>query len=77
MWNSIQKAKKHFHLCNQKQTIAYNGQDYDLTPLDEQAFHEAILNAVVHRDYAIDGMITINYKGDELVITNPGKFYGV
>ncbi len=76
VWESIKKAKQHFNLCNQKQSISYNGQDYDLTPLDEQAFHEAILNAIVHRDYAIDGMITINYKGDELVITNPGKFYG-
>jgi len=76
VWNSIKKAKKHFNFCNQKQNISYNGRDYELTPLDEQAFHEAILNAVVHRDYAIDGMITINYKGDELVITNPGKFYG-
>ncbi len=76
VWNSIKKAKEHFNVCNQKQNISYNGQDYDLTPLDEQAFHEAVLNAVVHRDYAIDGMITINYKGDELIITNPGKFYG-
>lgn len=76
VWNSVKKAKKYFSLCNQKRTITYNEQNYDLTPLDEQAFHEAILNAIVHRDYSIDGMITINYKVDELVITNPGKFYG-
>ena len=24
----------------------------------------------------MDGMISVNYKGDELIITNPGKFYG-
>lgn len=76
LWNSIKRVKEHFKLCNQSRAITYNEKSYDLTPLDEQAFHEAILNAIVHRDYAIDGMISINYKGDELIITNPGKFYG-
>ncbi|MBK9457694.1 MAG: putative DNA binding domain-containing protein [Bacteroidetes bacterium] len=76
LWNSIKRVKEHFKLCNQSITIEYNENSYDLTPLDEQAFHEAILNAIVHRDYAMDGMISVNYKGDELIITNPGKFYG-
>jgi len=76
IWNSIERAKNHFNICNVKQKIRYNGQEYELTPLDEQAFHEALLNSIVHRDYSIDGMISINYKGDELLITNPGKFYG-
>lgn len=76
LWSSIKRVKEHFKLCNQSRTFTYNEKTYDLTPLDDQAFHEAILNAIVHRDYSIDGMISINYKEDELVITNPGKFYG-
>lgn len=56
--------------------IEYNNQKYKLTLLDDIAFHEAFLNAIVHRDYSQDGIIAINYKGDELVISNPGCFYG-
>ena len=76
IWNSIKRVKSHFNQCNSIQNLTYNDQNYELNLLDEQAFHEAFLNAVVHRDYSIDGMITINFKGDELVISNPGTFYG-
>ena len=40
------------------------------------AFHEAFLNALVHRDYSLDGMISVNFTGDKLSITSPGGFYG-
>lgn len=76
IWNSIKRAKDHFNECNKIGKIKYNDQDYELTPLDPQAFHEAFLNSIVHRDYSIDGMISINHKGDELIISNPGSFYG-
>lgn len=76
IWNNIKRAKDHFDICNKVGKITYNEQEYELTPLDPQAFHEAFLNSIVHRDYSIDGMISINYKEDELIISNPGKFYG-
>ena len=49
---------------------------YKAPLLDEIAFHEACLNAIVHRDYTIDGMISINFLDDKMVISNPGTFYG-
>jgi len=76
IWNSIKRVKKHFSNFNEVLDFEYNEKMYHLTLLDDQAFHEAFLNAVVHRDYSMDGMISINYKGDELIITNPGLFYG-
>jgi predicted HTH transcriptional regulator len=76
IWNSIKRAKSHFLTCNEVIDLPYNEQTYTLTSLDDQAFHEAFLNSIVHRDYSIDGMVTINYKENELVITNPGSFYG-
>jgi len=76
IWNSIKKAKSHFLICNKKTTISYEENDYVLSTLDEQAYHEALLNSIVHRDYSIDGMTSINFKENELVITNPGTFYG-
>ncbi|UBZ10923.1 putative DNA binding domain-containing protein [Leeuwenhoekiella palythoae] len=76
IWKSIKIVKNHFNNCNSVQKLEYNKQKYELNLLDEQAFHEAFLNSIVHRDYSIDGMISINFKGDELIISNPGTFYG-
>lgn len=76
IWNSIKKAKSHFLVCNKKTSVTYEENDYVLSTLDEQAYHEALLNSIVHRDYSIDGMTSVNFKENELVITNPGTFYG-
>lgn len=76
IWNSVKKVKTHFIECNSKIILPYEGTDYVLHTLDEQAFHEAFLNSIVHRDYSIDGMTSINFKEIELIITNPGTFYG-
>jgi len=31
---------------------------------------------MVHRDYSVDGMVSVNFTGDKLIITSPGTFYG-
>lgn len=76
IWLSVKRVKKHFSDCNRKITLPYEGNDYELNTLDEQAFHEAFLNSIVHRDYTVDGMTSVNFKENELIITNPGTFYG-
>jgi ATP-dependent DNA helicase RecG len=76
IWNSVKKVKKYFQECNRKIILPYEGSEYTLSTLDEQAFHEAFLNSIVHRDYSIDGMTSVNFKGNELIITNSGTFYG-
>lgn len=76
IWNSIKVAKKYFSKCNESIEIFWEKTSYELNTLDEQAFHEAYLNSIVHRDYSIDGMNVVNFKGNEIIITNPGSFYG-
>ncbi|WP_413998231.1 RNA-binding domain-containing protein [Flavobacterium sp. W1B] len=76
IWNSVKKIKTYFLACNKKIMLPYEGNDYELNTMDEQAFHEAFLNSIVHRDYTLDGMTSVNFKENELVITNPGTFYG-
>lgn len=76
IWNSVRKVKDFFGKCNKVFNFDYQGVDYELHTLDEQAFHEAFLNAIVHRDYTLDGMTSVNFMESELVITNPGTFYG-
>jgi ATP-dependent DNA helicase RecG len=76
VWNSINRAKKHFEKCNSSIEITYKDNKYQLWTLDNIAFHEAYLNSIVHRDYSKEGMNIVNFKGNEIIITNPGTFYG-
>lgn len=57
-----------------KAYVSYNGfQRYERFPLPKEALREAILNAVVHRDYASPMPTQIKIFDDQLVIYNPGK----
>jgi ATP-dependent DNA helicase RecG len=76
LWKTIRRAKAHFNTVNTKSTIKARGKEHQLQLLDEIAFHEAFLNALVHRDYSIDGMVSIDFLDDTLSIASPGKFYG-
>ncbi|GHV21515.1 hypothetical protein FACS1894174_05030 [Bacteroidia bacterium] len=45
----------------------------ELTEISRQLLREAIINAIVHRDYAIDGaQILINITPKEIIIKSPG-----
>lgn len=76
LWKCIKIAKNHFIECNNEMKITYQDTEYTFHQLDKVAFHEAFLNALVHRDYSHDGMVSINFTGKKLKITSPGNFYG-
>lgn len=76
IWVAIRRARSHFQKCNTKETFRSGDTEFEAPLLDDIAFHEAYLNALVHRDYAVDGMTSVTYFGDELRIHSPGKFFG-
>jgi ATP-dependent DNA helicase RecG len=41
---------------------------------DKRAYREALLNAMVHRDYIRLGAVHIRWESDGLVVSNPGGF---
>ncbi len=41
---------------------------------DPRAFREALVNAIIHRDYSILGAVYVRLQGDTLSISNPGGF---
>jgi predicted HTH transcriptional regulator len=76
LWNAIQKAKDSFQSCVSNVELKYKENTFTVPNLDPIAFHEAFLNAVAHRDYSIDGMVSVEFVGSRLTITSPGLFYG-
>lgn len=54
--------------------ISYEGlQRVETLPVPEAALREALLNALIHRDYAIGAPIQIRVYDDRLRIWNPGE----
>lgn len=76
LWNTIARAKKHFSEINREIEFDHKGRKCRFPLLDPIAFHEAFLNALVHRDYSIDGMVSIEFLDKQIGITSPGTFYG-
>jgi len=57
-----------------KAAISYEGiQRIETFPVPESALRETVLNAVVHRDYAVAAPIQIRVNADRLRIWNPGE----
>jgi len=76
IWNTVERAKGHFEKCNTSRSVNFRKKNYRVQLLDRIAFHEAFLNALVHRDYSLDGMVSVEFLDDSLAINSPGKFYG-
>jgi ATP-dependent DNA helicase RecG len=47
---------------------------YDIPYFNEEVIREAVLNAIVHRDYTIASEIVLKLYPDKIVLTNPGGF---
>lgn len=57
-----------------KASISYEGvQRVETFPVPESALREVLLNAVIHRDYAVGAPIQIRVYGNRLQIWNPGE----
>ncbi|GHB73136.1 hypothetical protein GCM10008107_23200 [Psychrosphaera saromensis] len=76
LWDTNIKAKKHFDDCNSSEVFTFKSKSYTCKLLDVDAFHEGFLNSLVHRDYMLEGMVSIEFDSTLMTITNPGCFFG-
>ena len=76
LWHAIERANRHFDRCNSFHEFDWKGVKHLVPILDQVAFHEAFLNALVHRDYSRDGMVSVDYQASKMCVTSPGLFYG-
>jgi len=61
---------------NPVQTLRLGLMHIPISIYPEDAFREAILNAVIHRDYLEQGLVYVHHRPNEMVISNPGGFIG-
>lgn len=69
LWHTIIRAKRHFEECNSNETFQYQEHTFTAPLLDPIAFHEAYLNALVHRDYSCEGMVSVTFANQHILIT--------
>ena len=68
------KAEDSVYLKYFKGIISYEGlQRIENYPIPRQAFREAVLNAIIHRDYSTGNPIHIHIYPDKVLIYNDGK----
>ena len=68
------KTEELVYLKYFKGIISYEGlQRIETYPIPRQAFREAILNAIIHRDYSTGNPIHIHIYPDKVLIYNDGK----
>jgi hypothetical protein len=76
LWEAIKRSRGHFDECNRFLHFEWEGIKHGIPILDAVAFHEAYLNALAHRDYSKDGMVSVEYFGNKMTVSSPGCFYG-
>ena len=68
------KAEDLVYLKYLKGIISYEGlQRIETYPIPRQAFREALLNAIIHRDYSTGNPIHIHIYPDKILIYNDGR----
>ena len=74
LFTQVNQAIDVIRLKYMKALISYEGlQRIETYPVPEAALREAMLNAVVHKDYASSIPIQISVYADKLMIWNPGQ----
>jgi ATP-dependent DNA helicase RecG len=71
---TLEAIEQRFSARNQEKEIQVGFLRVPIPDYAPEAFREAVLNAVLHRDYARLGAVHIQFHADHLFITNPGGF---
>ncbi len=61
---------------NQVFTLKLGLFHFDIPDFPQEVYREALLNALVHRDYQRHGPVYLRHYPDRLEISSPGGFYG-
>ena len=72
VFNQIEEVLSYLNVYNKIHTVISGKERIERRDYPEQAVREAVLNAIVHRDYSYDGSILINLFDDRLEIMSLG-----
>ena len=72
VFKQLEEAYEYLRLCNQNHAVISGLEREDHWDYPEAALREALLNALIHRDYSYSGSIIININRKELEVVSIG-----
>ncbi len=72
LFEQLDETFRYLMLCNQTASVFHGLERIELPDYPEAALREALLNAVVHRDYSFSGSIIINVNEKEMEFISIG-----
>lgn len=76
IWKSIIMFRKYLDQITKYNTFEFNGKKYKYPNICNVAYEEAMVNSLVHRDYTLDGLSSVDVTQDFIEFTNPGNLFG-
>lgn len=70
----VEEIEGHLQRCNTLTETQVGLYRVPIPSVDVRAFREAVLNAIVHRDYARPGSIYVQWGDEDIVVSSPGGF---
>ncbi len=71
---ALEEVYRNVELYNAITSIQVGLFRYEIKDFPEETYREAVLNAVLHRDYLAPGAVFIKHYPDRMEISNPGGF---
>lgn len=71
---TFEESLSRFRVRNVEREFADGPERVRVPDFAEQAFREALVNAFVHRDYAVSGGVCVRMSDEDISITSPGDF---
>ncbi|MFQ6091794.1 MAG: RNA-binding domain-containing protein [bacterium] len=71
---ALEEVYRNIELYNRIVTIRIGLFHYEIKDFPEETYREAVLNAVLHRDYLSPGSVFVKHYPNRLEVSNPGGF---
>ncbi len=73
IWKSMIMFKRYLEGVTEYNSFESNGKRYQYPNICRTAYEEAMINSLVHRDYTLDGLSSVEVKHDCVEFSNPGN----
>ena len=76
IWAAITRIRELLKLVIEYDEFVCDDKTYTFPNICKKSFEEALINSLIHRDYTLEGLTTVELDENSVTFINPGDFYG-
>lgn len=76
IWMAITRIRELLKSIIEYDEFVYNDKAYTYPNICKKSFEEALINSLIHRDYTLDGLTTVELDENTAKFINSGDFFG-